>query len=314
MKKNKDVLIIGSRSVGLTLGFFLQDTCSKYYIGRGLSFERLENRCSIMHKDKGNFYFYQVKNNYKLHTKRSFDYCFLAVRDPDLYDTCEQYSEILSRAKVIICISSTQFAFDIVKNFFNNTLVARGIVMNGIQYLSPYNIYIVGKVHPLYLIIDLDKQKEVLKLFGIFREKKVEFLSFESQLKMINKKNAERYFRSFLSLLSLKYSKNLYEVLKQKKGILEGLEELSKITTIRVDYFLNLLKKVNENSDILNYYPSYSINYHLRKKTDMEWRFYFDDLRAICSNRELNFNDFIILSSLENSLNYYEEKQKAILY
>lgn len=280
--KNK-VIIIGSRSTGLALSYYLKPEIKKIYLGKGFAYENLEETCYIIVDDDKKKVF-SADRIYKGNEEciSSSEDIFIAVRDPDLKALANRYENLL-KDKNIYVLTSTNSGFNEFKAKLNNSSVVHTIFLNGINYLSPALIQIVGRPNKINFLTKNDNYKNLnLNLSALLRKNFFQIIDTNTSSKELNNLLFKRYAKSLLSLLCLKYKVNVGEIIRSRFSEYDILlEELILLLDVNTEVKENLIFDIIHSNDILGYYTSYFLNKYLRFKTDNEWLYFIKDLNSL---------------------------------
>lgn len=277
--KNK-ILIIGSRSTGLALGYYLRPNLAKLYYGRGFAFEKLQTNCSIITHCKTTK-LELVKNLYKINLKefKKIKSVFLTVRDPDIASTLRLLKNYLIDKRVYI-LSSTVSGFEEAKKTLNANIVTHLILLNGVNYLSPSLIHIVGCPQKINILTDNDNFTLIYdEIYCLFRKDRINLINIDKQNCKYREVIFLRYAKTILSLLCLKYKTNIYGIVRYQFSTMKILlNELAFLLDIEISFTKSFINELKTDTNVLGYYTSYYFNKYLRFKADCEWKYFVKDI------------------------------------
>ncbi|PJA99320.1 MAG: hypothetical protein CO127_10885 [Ignavibacteria bacterium CG_4_9_14_3_um_filter_36_18] len=290
MKNN--VIIIGSRSAGLILGYYLKPEILKIYLGKGFAYEKLQKKCTVILG--GNSKEVLRINNIEKGNYESFSNTkdiFIAVRDPDLNVVVKKFENYLEDKNVYV-LTSTNSGYNEVKSFLSNSFVFQTILLNGINYLSPSTIHLVGKPKKIHFLAESNYLKKLeVNVNGLFRDNLFHISNKDNLHDGNNNIMFIRYAKTLLSLLCLRYKLNIYDIIEthylELDNLLNELALLLKTDTSLKNQFIS---EIIEDNDILGYYTSYYLNKYVRFKIDSEWKYFIKDINALMTSEE-EFNN-----------------------
>jgi len=283
-----EIIIVGSRSTGLALGYYLKPNLAKKYYGRGFAYEKLQTNCNIITFSKI-AKIELVKNLYRVNLRefKKTKSVFLTVRDPDINSTLRQLKNYLIDKHIYI-LTSTVTGFEEAKKILKGNILTQLILLNGINYLSPSLIHLVGSPQKINILTDDNNFKLINEeIYYLFRKDRINLINTDQQNYKYREVIFLRYAKTILSLLCLKYKTNIYGIVRHHFSEMRILlNELANLLDTEIPLTKNFINELKTDTNILGYYTSYYINKYLRFKTDCEWKYFIRDINELIISKK----------------------------